>query len=995
MSYLSSAYRLTQSLAILVLIGLATAKAASTAEPRDKFIFSAVPDWVEPAKFEKKQISAPDGVYDGLYYLLVDRQTRISEDSKTPTANYSHYRYLLANTEGLESGSSISIDFDPSYEQLKVHSVSVWRDGVAQQRLQSASYQILNRESERENLLYNGELSLDIVLSDTRTGDVVEYSYTIEGSNPVYAGLNEYGFKLNWNVPVQQVLYRVLTPTDTPLEQRHLAGEQSFTMTSNAQHNEYRYQASDIHANDADVNERIVLSDVKQWADITEWSLPLYQKALRNSEGVDGLAAKIAKEHSSTEARIGAALNWTQSNIRYLGIEYGTNSHNPSPAQETLQRRYGDCKDKAVLLIALLNQMDINAEPALVYSGEHTPLNKSPYRLHAFNHVIVHLEHDNTSHWLDPTLNYQKGALGEFSEPDYGRALVIKNGTDKLALMATDVERGKTSVTKKIEFSQGHATMEVATLRTKAEAENHRKNLSQEGVKSTSDRYFDYYKKSFKDLAQDANLKVEDKANNQILTTELYSFPYDPKEGGANQSTWARADDIATSIFEIDEAESGDFIISEPESIDEKIHIQYDQAIIAESTSQHIENDYFSFDFKQEVDAKIQLLTLDFSYAVKQKQVPAEELSDLQKDTDKIIDILYLNFNSPLVGNKKTNLGPVATSLKKWSDSILIGVFITFAVIYLYACVEWLVDRRKPQVTGFFYPVSPKKFWLMSFTTVGLYSVFYLYRTFRYSRDSLSFKIWPAVCAVFSGFFLYSAYKHVRSYAAKHQGSVQVGLFSSVLLALVYLILTLVSSNFMPVLLSLGATACIYPLHRWVNALNSEDLEAYRFNSRIRPRHILLMVLSPFLFLFTIPSELNLLPSEEVVSEWQVWGFQKDFMTTHNILEKDDSLKLFYSSSTLDFRLDGNGLTDKHVFSYWAEDDGTLEHNSLSLNEITKLKIGQDSSDAVLGGAWIKAENTDGDEITIVIPDLKNCQAKFITQLRKAIPSDASYSCKS
>ena len=54
----------------------------------------------------------------------------------------------------------------------------------------------------------------------------------------------------------------------------------------------------------------------------------------------------------------------------------GTNSHQPTPASETLALRYGDCKDKTVLLISLLKALGVEAHPALVNTED----NKLAYR---------------------------------------------------------------------------------------------------------------------------------------------------------------------------------------------------------------------------------------------------------------------------------------------------------------------------------------------------------------------------------------------------------------------------------------------------------------------------------------------------------------------------------------------------------------------------------------------------------------------------------------
>ena len=969
---------------------------ASTAADFDpaNYQFSNEPAWIEPVEVSQDNASLPDGVQDGLFYLLVDRQKKTNPKAGFETEHFTHYSYLISNQEGLDSGSSITVNFDPIYESLKFHKLIVWRDGIAQARTESASYQILKSEHEKDNFSYNGELTLDIVLSDTRVGDVIEYSYSVIGSNPVYLGLREYGFKLNWSVPVKRVLYRIITPLQSPYRQRSNSKDRLFQTTKTGDSLEYRYERTNIEPNSSDEVDRVVISDIVEWEQIVDWSLPLYHAALADQSEVEPIAEQIRQKYLSTEARIGAALRWTQTNIRYLGIEYGTNSHNPSPASETLLRRYGDCKDKAVLLIAILQQLGISAEPALVNSKGHRPPNKSLYRLHAFNHVIVHIDLDGTEHWIDPTENHQKGALGQFTESDHDHALTIKKGQNKLTAMAPS-NSGLLNITKKINITEeGLATMQVRTERTFEEAQTHRRNLSRDSVRSFGKNYFEYYGKYFDQLERIGGLSVEDRPNNSIITTENYQFPFGLNSTDTNYEAYARPDDITSILFDLEDASSTDeFQFGDHRSIEETIEIQYDSEIELFDEHIQIDNDYFSFDFTQTSNTESKLVILEYKFKVKQETIPIDYIKSVSKDADKAIDQSYFYLNNAAPDDTESALGLLATLTKKWSQTISIIVISSIALIYLYAFLEWQLDRRKPRPSGVFHPVSTKKFWLMSLSTLGVYSVYYLYSTFRYSRDNMQKKIWPAIRSVFSMLFLYSAYKFVREYSEGQENVKSISTWVVVLLCLLYFILNLINSNFLPVTLSILTVACLYPLHLCVNKLQGENNELYAYNSRIRPRHIFLLIISPFLLLQLIAEELNVIPSNDIVAEWQIWGFQRDFFERHSILDSKESVQYFYSDSIYDFRLDGNGLSDKQLFSYWASDDGTLKHTELNLDNISSIKV-SNNADTLWDDGWIKAVSSDGTEITLNLPDIEKCKAPFIVKLRASVPSSTSFSCK-
>lgn len=981
--------------AFVASIGLISQVSFAASPERVSYSVSASNDWVKEVALDLDSLERLNASEQSQHYLLVDRQTKFNLEGSFDTEYYFHYGYLITNVDGLQNGSRKSIEFDPAYENLALHKVSVWREGVEYDRTLSAQYRLLHGEDEREDLVYNGEYTLDFILSDIRVGDVVEYSYSIKGSNPVFADLREFGYKTNWGVPVEQVHYRLLGPSGTKMIQRVKGAAPRFDVSEYKGLTEYQLSLSLVEAVDTQDQARVVLSNVDDWSSIVDWGVPMYTRALADSSGVAGIASEIRSRHNSQEEQIGAALVWVQSQIRYLGLEYGTNSHHPSPAQETLQRRYGDCKDKAVLLIAILYELGIRAEPALVYSGKHAPLTESPYRFHAFNHVIVHLLHNGVSHWLDPTKLYQKGSLGQFAESDHGHALVLKRNQTALTIMAPEVSDGRMEVNKRLVLStEGAIDLLVSSTRTHEEAEKHRGDLTRKGLSELSKNYFNFYKKSFQGLEPKAVLKVEDRSDNTIITTEQYQFWFDHNEKDKNNDALVGADDIVSALSDIEELNQDD---SDLEligvNISENIEISYPLPIRGESESKQINNAYLNFDYHYKVDEKNRLLKIEYNLAVRKTKIDPADLVRLKNDVEQAQDLLHSYIKYPLEQAEIYRLGALSVKAKEWASVLSISSIVLAIVVYLYAFIEWQLDRRRTKTMGVFYPVSAIKFWLMSFTTVGLFLVFYFYRSFRYSRDKLGKKILPIVRAIFSSLFLYSFYSNLRSYSDRENKEKIVGKVLSALLGVMFLIFSIVGAHYYPMIATMLASLCVFPAVKWVNKLNQDDLKPMIQNSRIRPRHILLAILSPLLFVYTIPGELNILPSSEVVSKWQLWGHQERFFRERNVISDGEDIALFYSSADFDFRLDGNGLTNERIFSYWVEDSGDFEHTAIAYDTIRSVRVESDTPGMPLTGGTIKAVSRHGKELTVWVPRVKNCRTKFILQLRESLPVDAKFNC--
>jgi len=80
------------------------------------------------------------------------------------------------------------ISFAPDYQRLTLHSVVVLRAGDRLDRTQSANVRFLQPASEFAGSVYTSSVTAAVVIDDIRVGDTVEYSYTIEGQNPVFGG---------------------------------------------------------------------------------------------------------------------------------------------------------------------------------------------------------------------------------------------------------------------------------------------------------------------------------------------------------------------------------------------------------------------------------------------------------------------------------------------------------------------------------------------------------------------------------------------------------------------------------------------------------------------------------------------------------------------------------------------------------------------------------------------------------------------------------------
>jgi len=136
--------------------------------------------------------------------------------------------------------------------------------------------------------------------------------------------------------------------------------------------------------------------------------------------------------------------------IRYTGVELGQGGIVPRSPGETLRRRFGDCKDKAVLLIAALRALDIPAYAALLNAGDdQQDVEQDLPGFGAFNHAIVVVP-GTPSIWIDPTDRFARA--GELPTDDQGRLALIASSTATGLVRTPEADAAENRAVKTREF---------------------------------------------------------------------------------------------------------------------------------------------------------------------------------------------------------------------------------------------------------------------------------------------------------------------------------------------------------------------------------------------------------------------------------------------------------------------------------------------------------------------------------------------------------------
>lgn len=503
------------------------------------------PGWVRHASdapFAAPAASVEQGDAD---FLLVDHQVRLNE----VTTQYSRFVEQLVSQASVDGAGQLSFRVDPEHEHLLLHSVRVFRGGRAIDKLADARVSLLNREEQLDSGLIDGRVTVHALLRDVRMGDVLDYSFTIERKDPIGARGYHHWFDTQWSAPVRRFRLRVLRPQDRPLIIKDESRLPKPVESRAGEWTETAWNANDIAAL-KDESERpswfyfyprIEISEFADWNAVRDWAIPLYAVSQAPDDGMKALLAELRAE-KSTGARILKTLRFVQDDIRYVGLEMGAGAYRPSQPGVVLARRYGDCKDKVLLLVTLLRELGVEAVPALVNSVSGRGVAERLPSPGAFDHVIAKVRLDDRDYWLDATTSGQGGTLDTMAQADFGAALPIEPGKAGLArIPPRTVDFPINHVVETFDLRNGvnkKAPLKVVTQYRSHQADTMRVRLRTSTASEIGKGYLDYYRKTFSDIRAIRPLVIrDDRVANLVEIEENYEIdtPFQEDAEGARK----------------------------------------------------------------------------------------------------------------------------------------------------------------------------------------------------------------------------------------------------------------------------------------------------------------------------------------------------------------------------------------------------------------------------------------------------------------------------
>jgi len=272
-------------------------------------------------------------------------------------------------------------------------------------------------------------------------GAVIDYGYEKEIRNIFFM---DHTFPLQDDIPIRLRMVTVTAPASFPLRITVRGGQPEYTRSEQDGRVTHRWLVrdapgfkpeSDMPPKEDVIGNIVVMSkeivwdntriDASNWGGIASWDWGLVRERVTPTPEVTQQARALTAGVSEPLEQTRRLYDFVRSQVAYVAISLGIGGWQPHAAADVLRNRYGDCKDKATLLISMMRSVGLVGYPVLVRTRDDGLIDRdapSP----SFNHAIVAIPQENGYLFLDPTA--EKAPFGDLPYMDQGvSVLVVKD----------------------------------------------------------------------------------------------------------------------------------------------------------------------------------------------------------------------------------------------------------------------------------------------------------------------------------------------------------------------------------------------------------------------------------------------------------------------------------------------------------------------------------------------------------------------------------------
>jgi cellulose synthase operon protein C len=342
---------------------------------------------------------------------VVDRTTVWKVEPDGTEHEYEHLLLQVTNSGGVKDLDSYWITA-PSDASLQVYNVRVVHPDGSFDRAPAPRGQ---------DQSWGGQRARSFDLPPLEVGDCIDVEYRIDPTLPDVFG-QYFGIRHVFQpdfpdplAPVARAELVVISPADVPIYSReHNADGLEKSEESQGDVVVRHWVARDLERPSSQIampdrTEFVPLVDVstfESWQAFASWWWNFIEKEFVTTQAMKDKVAELTRGLTSEEDKVRAIARFVGQEIRYNAWPFGTHGYQPFSAATIFERRFGDCKDKSILLRQMLAEIGVEAHPVLINAEYRRPDEKLDVAMVGhFNHCIAYVPPagDRPGYYLDAT----------------------------------------------------------------------------------------------------------------------------------------------------------------------------------------------------------------------------------------------------------------------------------------------------------------------------------------------------------------------------------------------------------------------------------------------------------------------------------------------------------------------------------------------------------------------------------------------------------------
>ena len=265
--------------------------------------------------------------------------------------------------------------------------------------------------------VYSNAMVKMVTMPEVNVGSVIEYKVVIESKG---SQIKNAFWKVSYftpNNPTKLFKTTLILPKKLDIQYKEFNLTYKPKITQNNSTITYSWEIPDAYDERKDedyvpppqlkdIPEVVEFSSIKSWKDMSNWYYDLAQKNLTITPDIKAAAQKATTGKVALKDKVRAILEYIQDNFRYVSMSLGEYSFKPHPTDQVFKNKYGDCKDLALLCVAMFKVAGIESNVALFIDEFSATDPKYDLPIPTlFDHVVVRVQDEaGKNFYVDPQL---------------------------------------------------------------------------------------------------------------------------------------------------------------------------------------------------------------------------------------------------------------------------------------------------------------------------------------------------------------------------------------------------------------------------------------------------------------------------------------------------------------------------------------------------------------------------------------------------------------